>query len=99
MFDGHQNDYPLLFVGGTNYNRGRTQQLPATKRRYVLERYPSRKRGTAEYNPLYDTFQPITPPHFHYQAQNRPGSIYERPCTNSYEHEQQLLTRERNNGE
>ncbi|CAF1099494.1 unnamed protein product [Adineta ricciae] len=69
----------------------------ATNKRYVLERYPSRKRGTAEYNPLYDTFQPLTS-QFNYQRQHRSGNIYEKPNTIYYDNDQrqQVFSRPRN---
>ena len=68
----------------------------ATRKRYILEQYPSRKRGAAEYNPLYDAFQPITPPPAlsNYPQQNRPRSIYEKSNAYYYDNDQ----RQRNTG-
>jgi hypothetical protein len=59
-----------------------------TRKRYMLEKYPSRTRGTAEYNPLYDAFQPITPPNFNQQLQERHRSVYEQPFTHYFNDEQ-----------
>ncbi|UJR14854.1 hypothetical protein I4U23_001839 [Adineta vaga] len=105
MSDRQPTDRPLLFISETNYDREHTRQLPATNKRYILERYPSRKRGTAEYNPLYDTFQPLTPPltsNFNYPRQNRSGNIYEKPNAFYYDNDQrpppqqQIISRSRN---
>jgi hypothetical protein len=63
----------------------------ASRKRYVLEEYPSRARGTPEYNPLYDAFQPITPPNFHRQFQDSHGSIYDDPCSHYLDNGQQQM--------
>jgi hypothetical protein len=70
----------------------------ARKKRHILEEYPSRLRGTSEYNLPYDAFRPITPPYFYQQFQDRRGSIYDRPCGHHFDNEQHRSSYKRNIG-
>jgi len=66
------------------------QFFSATKKRYALEEYPTRARNTPGYNPLYDTFQPITPPHFNPQFRDRRTNVYDRPCAHYFDNENHI---------
>ena len=72
--------------------------VSATKKRYVLEEYPSQTRTRPQYNPLYDTFRPITPPHFNSQFQDTRTSVYDRPYGHYFNNEQHISSNKRNTG-
>jgi len=71
----------------------------ATKKRYVLEEYPSRIRSTPEYNPLYDTFQSGTLSYINPQFQDRRTNVNDRPYTHYFDNEQPISSYNRNVGE
>jgi hypothetical protein len=69
----------------------------ATRKRYVLEEYPSRVRNTPEFNRVYDAFRPITPPpHFNQQFHDPRESVYDKPCAHYFDNEQQQQQQQRN---
>lgn len=89
----------LYSIANNRHPYGSDIYLPlASKKRYVLEGYPPRTRRTPEYNPLYDTFRPITPPHFNPQFQDRRTSIYDQPCAHYFHNEQHISPYNRNLG-
>lgn len=55
----------------------------ATKKRYVLEGYPSSRHGIVEYNSYQNTFRPITPPYVYEQHPDR-------PCAHHFDHHQSI---------
>jgi hypothetical protein len=59
----------------------------APTKRYVLEEYSSRTRGTPQYNPLHDTFRPITPEYFNPSFQERRTGIYDRPSAHYFDNQ------------
>ncbi|CAF0767411.1 unnamed protein product [Adineta steineri] len=65
----NQSDSPSLTIGEFHTGTGRARQTPASRQRHISNEHPVRVRGTPEYNPLYDAFQPdlILPPR---QTQN-----------------------------
>jgi len=90
----------MLFSNPTNRRFYGPDQFftSATKKRYVLEEYPSPVRNTPGYNSLYDTFRPITPPHFNPQFQDKRTNIYDRPCAHYFDNEHHISSYNRNTG-
>ena len=77
----------------TDYNRhfyGPDFFLPlATSKRYISDEYPSQMQNTPEYNPLNNTFRPITLPYSNEQFQNKQRSRYNKRNEHDYDNEQQ----------